>query len=282
VKLDVGQPVLLPPGSGEVVGDSSDRRVEILSDDETLNATWSRFGPHREGADLHIHRLHSDLFYVLEGELTVRLGLEDASVVVPAGTLARVPPLVVHGFRNGSDVEMRYLNLHAPGQRFADYLRAVRDGRSFSYDQYPPPADGGRPPSDAVVGGDGFVADRPGQRAALLADVDEIGISETWSDPDGLSPPAHVHRRHVESFYVLEGEMTFTAGGRELHAVAGSWVQIPPGVPHAFAFTGSEQVHFLNLHTPSCSYGSFLRGLLEARTDEELAAVRAAFDQVAA
>jgi hypothetical protein len=27
---------------------------------------------------------------------------------------------VVHGFRNGSDAELRYLNLHAPGQGFAD------------------------------------------------------------------------------------------------------------------------------------------------------------------
>jgi mannose-6-phosphate isomerase-like protein (cupin superfamily) len=83
----------------------------------------------------------------------------------------------------------------------------------------------------------------------------------------------------VESFYVLEGEMTFTAGGRELRAEAGSWVQVPPGVRHTFAFHGDRPVRFLDLHTPSCGFGAFLRGLHEARTDEELAAVRAAFDQ---
>jgi mannose-6-phosphate isomerase-like protein (cupin superfamily) len=275
----VSEPVLILPGEGEVIGDAPDRRVEILSDDETLNATWSRFGPHREGADLHIHRHHIDHFYVLEGELTVRLGMEDDPVLVPAGTLARVPPLVVHGFRNGSDAEVRYLNLHAPGQRFADYMRAMRDGRSFSYDQYDPPEDGVRPASEAVVGGTGFVADRPGLRVALLADVEEIGLSETWSEPGGPSPPPHLHRRHVESFYVLAGEVTFTVGGRELRAAAGTWVQVPPGVPHTFAFTGPDEVRFLNLHTPSCGYGAFLRGLHEARTDEELAGVRAAFDQ---
>ena len=113
----------------------------------------------------------------------------------------------------------------------------------------------------------------------LLADVEEIGISEVVSDPGGPSPPAHVHHSHVESFYVLEGEMTFTAGGQELEATAGTWVQVPPGTPHTFAFTGQGPVRFLNLHTPSCGYGAFLRGLHEARTDEELAAVRAAFDQ---
>ena len=68
-----------------------------------LHATLSRFGPGRDGADLHVHTEHSDLFYVLEGELTVRLGVEDEQVTVPAGALARVPPNVVHGFRNASD-----------------------------------------------------------------------------------------------------------------------------------------------------------------------------------
>lgn len=278
----MAEAVLIPPGQGEVVGDSADRRVEILSDDETLNATWSRFGPHRLGADLHVHRHHTDCFYVLDGELTVRLGIDDQPVVVPAGTLARVPPLVVHGFRNGSDAEVRYLNLHAPGQRFADYLRAMRDGRSFSYDQHPPPEDGGRPSSEAVVGGTGYVAERPGLRVELLADIAELGISESWSEPGGPSPPPHLHRRHVESFFVLEGEMTFVVGDQELWAGAGTWVQVPAGTPHTFALTGDEEVRFLNLHTPSCGYGAFLRGLHEARTDEELVAVRAAFDQVPA
>jgi mannose-6-phosphate isomerase-like protein (cupin superfamily) len=273
---------LVPGGGGEIVGDSPHRRVEILSDSDELHATWSRFGPRRDGADLHVHRLHSDLFYVLEGELMVRLGNEDKAVVVPTGTLARVPQLVVHGFRNGSDADVRYLNFHAPGRGFADFLRALRDGRTFSYDQHPPPPDGGRPTTDAVVGGSELVAERPGLRVALLADVEEFGISETWSDPGGPAAPPHLHRHHVESFYVLEGEMTFTAGGRELRAAEGSWVQVPPGVPHTFALPWKRPVRFLNVHTLSCGFGSFLRALHEARTDEESAAALASFDQMPA
>src|SRR5919109_2177307 len=110
---------VIEAGGGEVVGDSPERRLEILSDHDAVNATWTRYGPRREGADLHIHRFHSDLFYVLAGELTVRLGLQDENVSVPPGTLVRVPPMVVHGFRNGRDSELRYLNFHAPGRRFA-------------------------------------------------------------------------------------------------------------------------------------------------------------------
>ena len=234
-------PILVLPGAGEVIGDSTARRVEILSDDESLHATWSRFGPRRVGADLHVHRHHTDLFYVLEGELTVRLGVEDAPVVVPTGTLARVPPLVVHGFRNGSDADVRYLNLHAPGMEFADYLRAVRDGREFSYDQHPPPADGGRSPADAVLSNGGGV----------LADEPEIRVEELRLEPGGKPRAPHVHERHVASFHVLEGALTFTAGAQELQAPAGSWAQVPPGVPHAFAAAGGEPARVLDLRTPS-------------------------------
>src|SRR5262245_30710582 len=114
-------------GGGEIIGDSPERRVEILSEDDTVHATWSRFGPGRDGADLHVHRHHSDLFYVLDGELTVKLGPDGDEVVVPAGSVARVPPMVVHGFRNGSDADVVYLNFHAPGPGFADYMRGLRE-----------------------------------------------------------------------------------------------------------------------------------------------------------
>ncbi len=65
---------VIAPGEGEVIGDSPDRRVEILSAHDAPHATWSRFGPGRAGADLHVHRRHSDLFYVLEGELALIAG----------------------------------------------------------------------------------------------------------------------------------------------------------------------------------------------------------------
>jgi mannose-6-phosphate isomerase-like protein (cupin superfamily) len=274
----VSETVLIQAGDGEVIGDAADRRVELLSDHETLHATWSRFGPGRDGADLHVHRRHTDLFYVLDGELIVRLGPEDESVPVPAGTLARVPPLVVHGFRSG-EAEVRYLNLHAPGEEFAEYLRAMRDGRPFSYDQHPPPADGGRPTAEAAIGGAELVAASGGLRVELLADVETIGIVEVRSEPGGASPPAHVHRRHAESFYVLEGELLFTVGDRELRAAAGSWAQVPLGVPHTFVPVGDAPARFLDVHTPSCGLGTFVRALHRARTDDELAAARAAFDQ---
>ena len=221
---------VVPPREGEVVGDSPDRRVEILSDDDSLHATWSRFGPRREGAGLHIHHRHSDLFYVLAGELTVKLGPRGDESVLPVGSLARVPPLVVHGFRNGGDAEVRYLNFHAPGEGFADYMRGLSD-----FDQDEPPADGGRPASEATVHRGGGV----------LVDAEEIAVAELTATK-GVA--AHDHGEHVESLFVLEGELGLTVGDREVGAAAGTWVQVPAGVPHSVA---PGPARYLEVHTPA-------------------------------
>ena len=240
---------MIPPGAGELVGDAPERRVEILSDHDSLHATWSRYGPHRDGADLHVHRHHTDLFFVLEGELTIRLGVEDQGVPVPAGKLVRVPPLVVHGFRNASDADVSYLNMHAPGAGFAGFMRAMRDGRELRYDQHPPPADGGRPTSEAVVAAEELNADWPGGRATTLADVDAISVTEVERDPDDQMPPPP-HDARIGFLYVLEGELALTTGEHELRAATGSWLQLPPGTPHAIA-AGSGPARYLDIRTPA-------------------------------
>jgi uncharacterized cupin superfamily protein len=81
--------------------------------------------------------------------------------------------------------------------------------------------------------------------------VDEIGISEAWANPGVTRAPLNRHERHVESFYVLEGEIALTAGDRELRVEAGSWAQVPPGIPLAISFPGPYPTRCLSLHTPS-------------------------------
>ncbi len=267
----------LPAGGGDVVRDVPESRVEFLSDRDELHATWTRFDPHRDGASAHVHRAHNDLFYVLAGELTVLVGPDRVETPHRAGTVVLAPPLVVHGFRNAADEELRYLNFHAPGGGFAAYLR----GQAPGFDSEDPPADGGRPASEAYFGTGEALSDRPGLRVSLLVDVDEIAIVDVTSAPGGgaPTPPLHVHERHVESFYVIEGELAFTAGGEEIRATAGSWVQVPPNVPHSFAPSGSDPARYVNVHTPSRGFGDFTRALLAARNEGELAAARAAFDQ---
>ena len=154
---------------------------------------------------------------------------------MPAGTLVRVPAGVVHGFRNASDADVRFLNFHAPGVGFADYMRDMRDGRPAAYDQFDPPEDGGRPISEAVVG------EWPSEAT--------IKIHEDRIAP-GMPPQSHVDLRNVE-LYVLEGAIGVKAGGEERRAETGAWVHVPPQVEHAITATGPEPARFLVVHTPA-------------------------------
>jgi quercetin dioxygenase-like cupin family protein len=212
---------IVPPGGGEVIGDAADRRVELLCDRDEMHVTWSRFAAGHAGADLHVHREHTDVFFVLAGELTVRLGPEGDERTVSSGGLARVPPGVVHGFRNGSDAEMRYLNVHAPGMGFADYMRGLRDGRAVTYDQHDPPADGGRPKEEAAIGEPPAAA---GTVAIELVDGRRGGHIVTPA-PDG----------RLLGIYVLEGIAILTAGEGEQAAPAGTWIEVPAGTPYALS-----------------------------------------------
>ena len=72
----------------------------------------------------------------------------------------------------------------------------------------------------------------------LLADIEAIGVAEVRGEPGEPALAPHVHGRHTESFYVLDGELALLGGDREVHAPAGSWVQVPPGVTHTVAVRG--------------------------------------------
>src|SRR3954452_16596891 len=180
-------PRVVPPGSGEVIGDSPERRDAVLCAHDALHATVSRFGPGRAGADLHIHRRHHDLFYVLEGELTLRLG-DAEDVVAGTGTLVCIPPLVVHGFKNASDRDLRYLNLHAPGVGFASYMRGLRDGVKVVYDQEDPPPHGTRPSTEVRIGHPPL-------------ELDGLRITDR---------PARGTSQALECYFVLSGEWAAT------------------------------------------------------------------------
>jgi quercetin dioxygenase-like cupin family protein len=114
-------PVALDPGKGEVVGSSV-----IKADRPELSLFEFEVAP-GGGAALHLHKLHSDSFYVLEGELEFRVGAE--TVRASAGAYVLAPPGVPHGFRNTGTVPARALNLHTPGG-FAQYWRELTELRA--------------------------------------------------------------------------------------------------------------------------------------------------------
>ena len=63
--------------------------------------------------------------------------------------------------------------------------------------------------------------------------ADGLSLVESYA-PYGDSPPLHVHYDEDELFYVLDGELQFHVGDRELHCSAGEALLAPKGIPHTY------------------------------------------------
>ena len=257
MELDVGHAVLLGPGEGETISDREARNVLILVDEPQLVMTWTRYEPGERGPDPHIHRKHADGFYIVEGEIEFGLGPGGEHLVqAPAGSVVIAPPNVVHTFANESDARAVYLNFHAPNGGFADFLRAMRDEREFEWDSWDPPADGGRPVSDAVVclPGDGERFERADRRITILADTPELSLLEMDVTPgwEGVDP--HSHDDHLDGFFVLDGEIEFLAG----HASDGAVMAAPPGTVHGLHRPAGD-ARLLNFHAPDAGFAGRIR-----------------------
>jgi quercetin dioxygenase-like cupin family protein len=67
----------------------------------------------------------------------------------------------------------------------------------------------------------------------------------------GGGPPPHIHRREVEGFYVLEGEIVFHLGEDRLVARAGMYALAPIGVRHAFKNESARPARMLITIAPA-------------------------------
>ena len=257
MELDVHRPLLLASGEGEVVTDRPERTLRILGDLDELIVTWFRYEPGEEGPDPHIHLHHTDAFYVLKGELELRLGPDQQTVRAPAGTFAAAPPNVVHTFRNASGETATFLNLHAPSSGFGNEIRGRKDP---GFDQHEPPPDGGRPFTDAVLTepDTGEVIRRETSTLQILCDLPQLSAIDMTFLPtfEGVDP--HSHEDHVDAFYILEGTVEFLIGDEPRRADPGAFVAAPRCALHGFRNPGPEPIRFLNLHAPP---GGFIERL---------------------
>ena len=103
----------------------------------------------------------------------------------------------------------------------------------------------------------------PGEGEGVKADRPELSLLEVTFDPgSGVDP--HLHKRHSDSFFVLEGEVEFHVGDEVLHATPGAYVLAPPNVVHWFRNVSDASVRMLNLHTPG-GFVQYRRELRELR-----------------
>ena len=128
---------VVAPGEGRfiAVGSAGTGVTVKVSATETggLCTVWEgRVPPRPVGAGPHSHHARDEFFYVLEGELVLRIG--DENHPARAGTFAFVPRDTIHGFHNASEKSATLLVVHHPAgfEQFLEEMQklAARHGTS--------------------------------------------------------------------------------------------------------------------------------------------------------
>ena len=96
-----------------------------------------------------------------------------------------------------------------------------------------------------------------GGRIVLKSDLAGLSVTESWFDSARPGAEPHLHHAHTDSFYVLEGELSFLVDDEEHLLGPGAFVSAPPEVVHGFRTIAPSR--FLNLHTPDGGFAENLR-----------------------
>jgi quercetin dioxygenase-like cupin family protein len=253
MELDVAQGVFLGPGEGERLNE----RIVVKIERPEISVNEVTVGPEFEGPGPHFHREHVDAFYVLEGQLEFTNGTE--TLLAGPGTSVAIPPNIVHGFTNPGPGGARYLNIHAPDGGFIEYIRRLtRDRVRVDWDSYD--VDEPYGPAEAIVAGpDG--GERLKRRLVentIRAETPQLSLFELAFDErwEGVDP--HSHDDHVDSFFVLDGEVDFLLGEETARAGIGTYVAAPPNFTHGFRPIAPARS--LNIHAPDGGFAARARG----------------------
>lgn len=124
---DRNAPIVLKPGEGRAYalgGMSAIFKADEAETDCAYSISEWWLEPMTDGPGPHSHEANDDIFYVLEGTVSFRLG--DDWIEAEAGSFVRAPPGVVHDFANRTDRRAGMLNLYVPGGFERDMPAIVR------------------------------------------------------------------------------------------------------------------------------------------------------------
>lgn len=126
-------PVVLGPGEGRAYPMGRIRALFKADGDETagrysISEWWLE--PNTQGPGAHAHP-EDDVFYVIEGTMSVRVGEHWTHAV--AGSFVLVPGGVTHDFENRGSVRAGVLNLSIPGA-FEPHMAGIAEW----FRQHPP------------------------------------------------------------------------------------------------------------------------------------------------
>jgi len=99
-----------------------------------------------------------------------------------------------------------------------------------------------------LLDGEGETALWYSARVTMKASTPHLGVSVCDIEA-GDEPPLHAHTREHEWFYVIAGEVSFQFPTGDVRAPAGSFVSVPPEVPHTLSIE-SDTSRLLVLNAP--------------------------------
>jgi mannose-6-phosphate isomerase-like protein (cupin superfamily) len=109
------------------------------------------------------------------------------------------------------------------------------------------------------MGAERAVVVRPGEgrrvgNVEFLArsqDTPRFNLAVITIQPHSEGPGLHARAEEDDAFYMLEGELRFTVDGEDVVAGPGTFVLVPPEVPHSFENRGDAAARFVNVHAPA-------------------------------
>jgi quercetin dioxygenase-like cupin family protein len=123
----LGEAVVVQPQEAEHVPLPHGGGFRLLADANqtggALGANRLTLGAGADGARPHLHKLSSELFYVLDG--TVEFFLDGAVTAVSAGGVVAVPPGMPHAFGAAPGVTADLIAVLTPGVDRFGYFRAL-------------------------------------------------------------------------------------------------------------------------------------------------------------
>src|SRR2546423_14325165 len=101
-------------------------------------------------------------------------------------------------------------------------------------------------------GGGEPITRRPRREVTIKAALGQVTVTESRYASRERGPDPHVHWRHVDAFYVLDGEIEYMFGreNRVVVAGAGTAVLLPPGVVHTSRYESELEVPLFNIPEP--------------------------------
>lgn len=227
---------------------------------------------------LHRHNRSHEAIYVLEGSAHLRLG--DKEFALEGGDYVSVSPGTSHSFAFTSH-RTRLLTWTFGDNGAAMYAALGQPSETVIYSTRAEPPNWGKtlPGIDVEFLLNESLAITPGKKSSVapagiepyvipagegehmmagdtlftfLTDSRQSGgkfLVLMTDGPKGHRIPNHVHEKHTETFFCLNGSVSMTAGVGEVSLRPGDFLHVPAGTPHTFQLTGNN-TRFIQFHAP--------------------------------